>query len=82
MTRYQTNRDEQAMPTYEFTNQFAALAPPPPEMQQVMAAIHGNQEAMNGFVRVFAGIDSPAAFFSEANVGKIFAAAQARTASH
>ena len=57
MTRYQTSRDEQAMPTYEFTNQFAALAPPPPEMQQLMAAVHGNQEAMNGFVRVFAGID-------------------------
>ena len=79
MTRYQASRDEKAMPTYEFTNQFAALAPPPPEMQQLMAAVHGNQEAMNGFVRVFAGIQSPAAFFSPENVGKIFAAAQART---
>jgi 2-polyprenyl-6-methoxyphenol hydroxylase-like FAD-dependent oxidoreductase len=82
MTRYQTSRDEKAMPTYEFTNQFAALAPPPPEMQQLMAAVHGNQEAMNGFVQVFAGIQSPSTFFSQENVGRIFAAAQARSAAH
>jgi hypothetical protein len=44
-------------------------------MQQVFGAMHRNQEAMDGFARVFAGVTSPALFFSEENVGRIFAAA-------
>jgi hypothetical protein len=50
------------------------MNPPTPEMQQLMSAIHGNQEAMNGFVRVIAGVVSPAEFFSAENIGRIFAA--------
>jgi hypothetical protein len=61
---------------YEFTQQFAALAPPPPEMQQLLGAIQGNQDAMNGFIRVVSGVVSPAEFFAPENVGKIFAAAR------
>lgn len=38
----------------------------------------GNQTAMDGFVQVFAGVKSPAEFHSEANVGRIFAAAAGR----
>jgi flavin-dependent dehydrogenase len=75
MTRYQATRDEASLAIYEFTAQFAAMEPPTPEMQQLMKAIHGNQEAMNGFVRVIAGVVSPAEFFSEQNIGRIFAAA-------
>jgi 2-polyprenyl-6-methoxyphenol hydroxylase-like FAD-dependent oxidoreductase len=78
MTDYQTRRDARALPMYEFTCQFARLAPPPPEMQQLMGAIHGNPEAMTGFIRVFSGVVSPADFFSPENVGRIFAAAAAR----
>jgi flavin-dependent dehydrogenase len=75
MAGYQTTRDEASFAIYEFTAQVAALQPPAPEQQQLMAAIHGNEEAMNGFVRVVAGVVSPAQFFSEENVGRIFAAA-------
>ncbi len=75
MARYQTTRDEASVPMYEFTAQFAAMQPPTLEMQQLMQAIHGNQDAMNGFVRVIAGVVSPLAFFSEENIGRIFAAA-------
>jgi flavin-dependent dehydrogenase len=75
MARYQRTRDDTSGPMYEFTAQFAAMQPPTAEMQQLMQAIHGNQEAMNGFVRVIAGVVSPAAFFSEANIGAIFAKA-------
>jgi 2-polyprenyl-6-methoxyphenol hydroxylase-like FAD-dependent oxidoreductase len=78
MGAYQSTRDAQVLPIYEFTCQFARLAPPPPEMQQVLAAVHGNQEAMNGFARVFAGVTSPAEFFSPENVGRILAAAAGR----
>ena len=78
MGEYQTTRDQHVLPMYEFTCQFAALQPPSAEEQQLMGAIHGNQEAMDGFARMFGGITSPAEFYSEANVGRIFAAAQAR----
>jgi hypothetical protein len=57
---------------YEFTNQFAPLAPPPPEMEQLLAAIHASPRASAGFVQVTAGVRSPAEFFSEANVRSIF----------
>ena len=76
MQTYQTARDDAVFPTYEFTCDFASFRPPAPERQQLFGAMHGNQEAMDGFVRVFAGVTSPAVFFSEANVGRIFAAAR------
>jgi 2-polyprenyl-6-methoxyphenol hydroxylase-like FAD-dependent oxidoreductase len=79
MEAYQAARDAHALPIYEFTCQFARLQPQPPEMQQVMGAVHGNQEAMNDFARVFSGLVSPADFFSPANIGRIFQAAAARS---
>jgi flavin-dependent dehydrogenase len=76
MGQYQSTRDEDVLPMFEFTCQLATLEPPPPEMQQLLGAVHGNQEAMDGFARVNAGVTSPAEFFSEENVGRIFAAAR------
>lgn len=73
---YQFKRDEHVLPMYEFTTELATLEPPPPQMQQLLGAVHGNQQAMDGFARVAAGVTSPAEFFSEDNVGKIFAAAR------
>jgi 2-polyprenyl-6-methoxyphenol hydroxylase-like FAD-dependent oxidoreductase len=75
MHDYQSTRDAHVLPMFEFTCQLATLEPPPPEMQALLGAVHGNQEAMDGFARVNAGVMSPAEFFSEANVGRIFAAA-------
>jgi len=75
MGEYQSTRDRQVMALYEFTAQLASQQPPPPELQQLLGAVHGNQEAMNGFARVNAGVISPADFFSEENVKRIFAAA-------
>jgi 2-polyprenyl-6-methoxyphenol hydroxylase-like FAD-dependent oxidoreductase len=73
MGRYQATRDQQVLPMYELTTQLATLQPPPPELQQLLGAVHGNQEAMDSFVRVMAGVTSPAEFFSEENVGRILA---------
>jgi 2-polyprenyl-6-methoxyphenol hydroxylase-like FAD-dependent oxidoreductase len=77
MRAYQETRDTHVLPMYEFTAQVASLQPPPPELQGVLAAAHGNQEAMDGFARVNAGVTSPAEFFSEENVGRILSAAEA-----
>ena len=46
--------------------------------QELFAAIHGNQDAMDAFVRINAGTISPAEFFAPGNVGTIMAAAQVR----
>jgi 2-polyprenyl-6-methoxyphenol hydroxylase-like FAD-dependent oxidoreductase len=79
MAAYQRTRDAHALPIYEFTTQMATLAPPPPEMQQLLAAVHGNQEAMDAFVSVVAGTMSPLDFFASDHIGRIMAAAHERT---
>jgi 2-polyprenyl-6-methoxyphenol hydroxylase-like FAD-dependent oxidoreductase len=76
MADYQAARDEQVLPMYELTAEIASLEPPPPELQQILEAAHGNQEAMDAFARLNAGVTSPAEFFSEDNVQRIFAAAR------
>jgi 2-polyprenyl-6-methoxyphenol hydroxylase-like FAD-dependent oxidoreductase len=80
MRDYQTARDEHVLPMYEFTVQLASLEPPSPDEQQLLAAVHGNQQAMDAFARMNAGVTSPAEFFSEGNLAAIFAAAAARPA--
>jgi|RhiMethySRZTD1v2_1073278.scaffolds.fasta_scaffold16929_6 2-polyprenyl-6-methoxyphenol hydroxylase-like FAD-dependent oxidoreductase len=78
MAQYQSARDAQSLPMYDFTCQLAALEPPPPDLVQLLSAVHGNEEATDQFCRVNAGITSPVEFFAEHNVRRIFAAAQAR----
>ena len=74
---YQRERDEQVLPMYDFTCQLASLAPPSADMVALLGAVHGNRQAMDGFVQMNAGTLSPARFLSPENVGAIFAAARA-----
>ncbi|MGK5115472.1 FAD-dependent monooxygenase [Geodermatophilus sp. CPCC 205506] len=78
---YHSRRDERVLPMYEFTLEFASLEPPPPELQRLLAAASGNQEAMNQFARVNAGVESPANFFAPDNVARILASAERPTGS-
>ena len=75
MREYQALRDEHVLPMYEFTADLAALAPLAPELEHVLSAVSRRQEARDGFARVAAGVDSPAEFFSDENVGRILGAA-------
>jgi 2-polyprenyl-6-methoxyphenol hydroxylase-like FAD-dependent oxidoreductase len=75
MADYQATRDEHVLPMYELTAEFASLEPPPPEMTVILQAAHGNQDGMDGFARVNAGVTSPGEFFAEENVKRIVAAA-------
>jgi 2-polyprenyl-6-methoxyphenol hydroxylase-like FAD-dependent oxidoreductase len=68
MGEWQRTRDDHARPMYEFTCQLATLQPPPPETQQLFAAISRNPEAMHRFVQMNAGTISPAEFFSPASI--------------
>jgi 2-polyprenyl-6-methoxyphenol hydroxylase-like FAD-dependent oxidoreductase len=74
MSDYQRARDEHALPMYEFTTQLATLEPPPAEMQHLLGAIHGNQDAMDAFVSVTAGTLSPGEFFDPAHIGSLVGA--------
>lgn len=73
MTDYQQRRDASVLPLYEFTTQLATLEPPPPDMQQLLAAMVGNQTAMDVFVSVTAGTLSPGEFFEAANIATMSA---------
>jgi flavin-dependent dehydrogenase len=77
MAGYQRTRDTQVLPIYEFTTQLATLEAPPREMQQLLGAVHGNQEAMDGFVSLTAGTVSPVEFFDPENIGRIMSAGRA-----
>jgi 2-polyprenyl-6-methoxyphenol hydroxylase-like FAD-dependent oxidoreductase len=75
MGDYQRARDALAFPIYDFTTQLATLEPPPPELQQLFGAVHGNQEATDAFVSVTAGTMSPVEFFDPQHIGSIMGAA-------
>ena len=64
MNGYQQARDAHALPIFEMTCQLAMLAPPPPEMQQLIASIRGNQDAMDRFAQMNAGTITPAEFMA------------------
>jgi 2-polyprenyl-6-methoxyphenol hydroxylase-like FAD-dependent oxidoreductase len=77
MADYQRARDEQALPIYAFTTDFAKVEPPPPETQQLVGAMQGNQEAMDGFVSVMAGTLPAPEFFAPKNAERIMSQAAA-----
>jgi flavin-dependent dehydrogenase len=68
---YERRRNDHVMPMYEFTCQLAPFDPPPPEMQQLFAALHGNQGATDQFLGVLAGHVPVGEFFGPENVGSI-----------
>ncbi len=74
MRHYQQQRDTSVLPLYEFTTQLATLEPPPPVMQRLLAAMAGNQAAMDAFVSVTAGTLSPTDFFDPQRLHALLAA--------
>ena len=74
MSDYQRSRDDDALPVYEFTDEFAQLAPPPPELQRLIGAMADNQGAMDDFVSVQASTLRAPEFFDPANVARIMGA--------
>jgi 2-polyprenyl-6-methoxyphenol hydroxylase-like FAD-dependent oxidoreductase len=75
MAHYQSERDRCSLPFYEFTAQLATLEPLPEDLQRLLTAVQGNQDAMDEFARVGGAVTSPAEFLSEQNVRRLLAAA-------
>jgi 2-polyprenyl-6-methoxyphenol hydroxylase-like FAD-dependent oxidoreductase len=77
LAEYQSSRDQRARPMYDFTCQLATLTPTPPPMQQLFAALHGNQEATNQFYSALTGSLPLPVFMNRENIGRIVARASA-----
>jgi 2-polyprenyl-6-methoxyphenol hydroxylase-like FAD-dependent oxidoreductase len=75
LAAHETERNERVRPMYEFTSQLATLEPPPPTMQALFGALHGNQDATNAFLSAITGAIALTDFMSDENVARIMAAA-------
>jgi 2-polyprenyl-6-methoxyphenol hydroxylase-like FAD-dependent oxidoreductase len=71
----QQRRDLRVKPMYEFTCQLARLEPPPSHMQQLFAALRGNQEATNQFYSAITGSRPLPEFMNPQNLERIIASA-------
>ena len=54
-----------------FTYDLAGLQPPPPDMQQLFAALRHDQEQTNRFFGIIAGTVQPQEFFAPENIERI-----------
>jgi 2-polyprenyl-6-methoxyphenol hydroxylase-like FAD-dependent oxidoreductase len=69
---YEQQRNEAVLPMYHFTLQLADLgAPPPLEMQQLFAALRGNQVATNRFFGTIAGTMPIPEFFAPEHIQQL-----------
>src|SRR6185369_3285027 len=72
LAEYEQRRNAAVLPMYEFTCRLANLAiPPSPEMQQLLAALRGNQAETNRFLGTWAGTVPVPEFFAPENVQQI-----------
>lgn len=76
MAESQASRDRRAKPMYDFTCQLATLEPPPPHMQQLFAALRGNQEATNEFYSAITGSRPLPAFMNPEHLERILTEAK------
>jgi flavin-dependent dehydrogenase len=75
MADAQAARDAECRPMYEFAFALATHEPPPPDLAALLAASVGNQEAMDAFARMFAGVMPVPDYFAPEHVGRILQAA-------
>jgi 2-polyprenyl-6-methoxyphenol hydroxylase-like FAD-dependent oxidoreductase len=75
LAEHQSRRDERVKPMFDFTCQLATLEPPPPHMQQLFAALRGNQDGINRFYSAITGSTPLPAFMNQENLAALMSAA-------
>lgn len=75
---FEASRNQRVMPMYQFTLEIASLEPPSPELQALLDALRGNQDASDQFFAATTGSLPLPVFMDPANVAKIMMAAGAR----
>ena len=78
---YERRRNEEVLPMYEHNCQLASLEPPPAEMQQLFAALRGNQPDTDRFMGIVPGTTPLHEFFAPDNVRRILGLAALRPAA-
>ena len=68
-------RNTRVRPMYEFSYELAQLEPPPPHMQELFAALRGNQDATNAFLSAITGATPLGDFMSPENLSRVIEAA-------
>jgi flavin-dependent dehydrogenase len=71
LATYEMRRNEQLLPMYEYTCQFATLEPPPAHLQQLFAALRDNQAQTDRFLGTFTGTVAIQEFYSPENIQRI-----------
>lgn len=71
LAAYEEKRNTSETPYFDLTTQLAALAPPPPEVAQILAALCDNPEQRGRFFSMLAHGVPVQEFFSPENVQKI-----------
>jgi flavin-dependent dehydrogenase len=71
LAAYEQQRNEAVMPIYEMTCDIATLQPPPLAMQELFAAMRGNQEQINRYFGTMAGTTPVPEFFAPENTQRI-----------
>src|SRR5919198_4021534 len=74
---YERGRNETSAPGYESTIRFARLQPPDEEMQQLLAALRGDQRQTDRFFGTMVGTVHPSEFFTPENLAGITRATMA-----
>lgn len=74
LAAHESARNERVRPMYEFTYELAQLEPPPPPMQALFRALHGDQQATNAFLSAITGATPIGEFMSPANLERIVGA--------
>ncbi len=76
LAKYEEDRDESTMAMYEFTCDWATLAPLSVEMEHLLSALRGNQPEVNRFCGTIAGTVAVADFYSPENIERILGSAE------
>ena len=71
LAEYEQRHLETSMPLFEMTCEFATLQPPPPEMQQLLGALIGNQPGINQFMGTIDGTVPLSEFYAPENLARL-----------
>ena len=73
LASYHETRDAVTRAMFELTSQFASFEPLPPEMEELLSALHANAQGAEDFVSAFAGTMPVEDFFDPTNVARYLA---------
>ena len=78
LAAHESARNQRVRPMYELTSEIARLEPPPPPLQELLAALRDDPDATDAYLSAITGATPLPEFMSEENLARIIGAARAR----